>query len=68
MAVVVPGTTRSSCDAKCHGAESPRHECQCEWEGKNHGIFFREDKSNANDAVAAEVEEGRITQAQGFLL
>ncbi len=67
MAVVVPpGTTRSSCDAKCQGAESPRHECQCE--GKNHGIFFLEDKSNANDAVAAEVEEGRITQAQGFLL
>ena len=64
MAVVVPGTTRSSCDVKCHGAESPRHECQ----GKNHSIFFLEDKSNANDAVAAEVEEGRITQVQGFLL
>ena len=68
MAIVVPGNTRTSCDAKCHLAESPGHECECECRGKNHGVLYRRDHDKANEEVALQVEDGVIGQAQGFLL
>jgi len=37
------------CDAKCHDATTPAHECDCICGGRNHGVGLKKAKENTNE-------------------